>query len=149
MRLETVVGAPPERVFAALVDIAGWPQRIAAIRRIEFLSDGPLAVGSRFRETRMMFGREAVEEMTVAAIEAPSRLVLTACNHGTDYRMTHLVEPSVSGTRLTLVFEGVPRTLAARLLAPLGRIMIRSVRKHMEGDLADLKRHIEGGGEGG
>ena len=145
LRLETIIDAPAERVFAALIDVERWPERISAITGIEMLTAGPLAEGSRFRETRRMFGRDATEEMTVAELAAPARLVLTAFNHGTEYRITHLLAPAGPRTRLTLVFAGVPRTLTARLLAPLGALMAGSVRSQVEGDLADLKRHVEGG----
>ena len=35
-----------------------------------------------------MFGRQATEEMTVAALEPPNRTVLTAQNHGVRYTAT-------------------------------------------------------------
>ena len=34
------------------------------------LSDGPIGVGTRLRETRIMFGRPATEVMTIAALNA-------------------------------------------------------------------------------
>ena len=83
--------------------------------------------------------------------------MLTAFNHGTAYRAEHLCEPRGEKTRLRLEFEGRPVTLAARLLAPIGLLFLRSVRRHLEADLADLKREAErrigrgrsGGGVGG
>jgi hypothetical protein len=88
-----------------------------------------VAVGTRFRETREMFGRKATEEMTVAEIEPPRRLVLTAFNHGTAYRVEHLLTAESAGTRVTL---------AARLLMPLGLLFRGTVRRQLVSDLADL-----------
>ena len=144
-RIEVLIDAPPARVFAHVADIPRWPERISAITRLEMLTDGPVRVGTRFRETRLMFGREAVEEMTVAELTPPERLVLTASNHGTDYRMTHLITPEGAGSRLLLVLEGKVRTLAARLLLPLGWLMVGHVRRAIAADFADLKRSIESG----
>ena len=141
--VETLVEAPPEVVYAAVADIPAWPGYIATIARIELLSSGPVAEGTRFRETRMMFGRPATEEMTVADMAPPHRLVLTAFNHGTAYRAEHLCEPHGEKTRLRLEFEGRPVSLAARVFAPIGLVFLRSVRRHLEADLADLKREAE------
>lgn len=139
------IAAPPERVFALLADIERWPQTISAIRGVEILTDGPVDVGTCFRETRVMHGREAVEEMTVAAIEPPRRLVLTAENHGARYVAEQRLEPTAEGTRLTLAFEGVPVTLLARLLSVMAVLLKGSIEKALRQDLADVKRAAEAG----
>ena len=53
--------------------------------------------------------------MTLAQTDPPRRFLLTAFNHGTAYRAEHLFAPEAAGTRTTLVFEGQPATLLARL----------------------------------
>ena len=133
----------PDAVFAVALDIANWPQFVSAIETIELLTPGSVAVGTRFRETRVMFGRHATEEMTVVEIEPPRRFLLTAFNHGTAYRAEHRFAPEGAGTRMTLVFEGRPATLLARLFAPLGRLFMGSLQRQLEADLADLKREAE------
>lgn len=149
--IDALVEAPPEVVFATVADIPAWPRYISSIERIEMLTPGPVAPGLHFREVRTMFGRQATEEMTVAELTPPLRLVLTAFNHGTAYRAEHLCEPQGRQTRLRLVFEGRPVTLLARLFTPLGLLFAGSVRRHLEADLADLKREAERRhrGEGG
>ena len=104
--VEVRVSAPVERVFAAATDIPCWPETIEAITRVEMLTEGPVAVGTRFREARTMFGREETEEMTVQELTPPERFVLTAENHGTRYRAVHTFVAEGSGTRLKLAFEG-------------------------------------------
>ena len=69
MSVETLIDAPPQVVFAAIADIESWPSAISAIAEVTLLTPGPVAVGTRFRETREMLGRKATEEMTVAEIE--------------------------------------------------------------------------------
>ena len=135
--------APRERVFALSLDIPRWPELIGAIDRIELLTPGPVGVGTRFRETRRMFGREASEEMTVAEITAPERFVLTACSNGTAYRAEHHFATEPGGTRLTLVFNGSPQTIAARLLRPLALALRGTITRPLAADLADLKRAAE------
>lgn len=145
MTLSTDIAAARESVFGALADLPRWPERISGITRLELLTEGPVRVGTRFRETRVMFGRPATEEMTVAELAPPDRLVLTAANHGTDCRIVHVLTTAGERTRLTLTFEGLPRTLAARLLAPIGMLMKRTVRNQIARDLSDLRRSIEPG----
>ena len=59
------INAPVEAVFAALANIETFPDRAEAIAAVEFLSDQKHGVGTRFRETRIMNGREAVAELEV------------------------------------------------------------------------------------
>lgn len=141
--VEAVLDAPPRLVFAIVTDIAAWPEVISAVEAIEMLTPGPVAIGARFRERRAMFGRMATEEMTVAGMEVPRKLVLTAFNHGTAYRAEHLVVAQGTGTRVTLDFEGRPVTLAARLFIPLGLLFLGSMKRQLATDLADLKREAE------
>ncbi len=144
LSLETSIAAPREHVFSVLSDIAGWPDQISGIDRVELLTEGPVRVGTRFRETRRMHGREATEEMTVAELVAPERLVLTAENHGTHYRASHYLEADGSSrTRLRLEFEGRPVSFLAWLCVPLATLFKGAVKRAMLADLADLKRAAE------
>ena len=141
--VECLVEAPPEVAFAAAVDISNWPRFISGVQSVELLTPGPVAVGTSFRETRIMFGRQATEEMTFAEIAPPDRFVLTAFNHGTAYRAEHLFAAEEPGTRMTLVFEGRPATLLSRLFAPLGWLFLGTLKRQLELDLADLKAEAE------
>jgi uncharacterized protein YndB with AHSA1/START domain len=143
--IATTVEAPPSRVFAVAADIARWPDFMSAIERVDLLTPGPVAIGARFRETRTMFGRSASEEMTVVEFTPPHRLVLAAHNHGTAYRAEHIFEASGAGTRLRMIFGGVPTSLMARLMAPLGWLFLPAVKRQLAADLADLKREAERG----
>lgn len=140
IRVEAIAEASLQVAFATAIDIAAWPAFVSGVQGVELLTPGPIGAGTRFRETRAMFGRTASEEMTVTEIEAPRRFLLTALNHGTAYRVEHRFEAEGAATRLVLVFEGRPVTLAARLLMPLGLLFRGSVRRQLEGDLADLAR---------
>jgi uncharacterized protein YndB with AHSA1/START domain len=141
--LEASANAPPDIVFHAAADIGAWPQFISAIEAVEVLTPGAVGVGTRFRETRVMLGRQASEEMTVAELEPPRRLVLTAFNHGTAYRVEHAFAPDGAGTRITLTFEGQPVSLLAWLFMPLGLLFMGNVRRQLQADLADLARDAE------
>lgn len=55
------------------MDILYWPEIVSAITNTELLSDGPITVGTKFRETRNISGREASEITTIAKLEEPYR----------------------------------------------------------------------------
>ena len=84
--ISETIARPIEEVFAAATDFAGSVERIGGIEKVEMLSEGPVGLGTRFRETRTMFGREATEEMEVVEFEPPRRYVLGAESHGSRYR---------------------------------------------------------------
>ncbi|UCF66468.1 MAG: SRPBCC family protein, partial [Acidobacteriota bacterium] len=111
------IAAPVEHVFARAVDFAHAAERIEAILAVEMLSEGPVGVGTRFRETRKMFGKEASETMEVSTFEPPRRYVLSAESHGARYRSTFTFEPTGHGTRVTRSFEAIPLTFFARLMS--------------------------------
>ena len=142
-KVETVIKAPRQRVFGQAIDVANWDKIVTAIEKIEILTPGPIGVGTRFRETRKMFGQEASEEMTFAEFEPGSRFLLTAHSHGTRYRTEHMFSDYRDGTRLMITFEGKPVSHAARLMSPFGWLMCWSLQNMLAGDLDDLKSAVE------
>jgi carbon monoxide dehydrogenase subunit G len=141
--VECFIEAPPDAAFSTAIDISNWPRFISGVQSVELLTPGPVAAGTRFRETRSMFGRKASEDMTLTQVERPRRFLLTAFNHGTAYRAEHLFAPEAAGTRTKLIFEGQPATLLARLFAPLGWLFVVTLKRQLESDLADLKLEAE------
>lgn len=144
VHLQKHVQAPPERVFALAADFARAPQYIRGIRRVELLTDGPLRVGTRFRETRVMYGKEASETMEVLALDPPRSYVLGCESHGCRFRSEVRCAPDGSGTQVEMSFAAQPLNFGAKLLGFLMAPMIKSCAKAMEQDLEDLKNVAEG-----
>ncbi len=134
---------PPERAFAALTDFANLAGVISGIKRIEVLTPGPAGLGTRIRETRTMFGRDAVEEMQVTEWDPPRAFTLEAHSHGAHYVTRHALVPKDGGTQVSLDFRAMPKTLGARILAVLMRRMVKSVRGLLEKDLQEAKAAAE------
>jgi hypothetical protein len=143
IEIETDIAAPPAVVFATAIDIANWPIFLPAIEQVDMLTAGPIGVGTRFRETRTMFGRKAAEEMTVALIDPPHRFDLTAENHGTRYLGRHEVVPAPGGARLRLTFSGTAVTFGARLGMVLGFLFKGALRRQLRADFEALKAEAE------
>ena len=138
------INAPIEKVFAAFTDFANMEQKISGIKKMEFLSgDAEAKVGMKWRETRIMFGKEATEEMWITEINDNRNYVVEAESHGTKYRSEYTFVSKGDQTEVTLVFEGTP----TNWLASVGSLMMiffsGNVKKAFAQDLTDIKKHIE------
>lgn len=137
------IDALPEIVFKVATDFANAPEHIQGIEKVELLTDGPVQVGTRFRETRKMFGKEATEEMTVTELIPPKRFTLETESCGCHYVCRHELIPDIAGTLFKLEIETQATSLMARLMSPLSKLMAGTMRKMIDADLEDLKRVAE------
>ena len=141
------VEAPIDAVFDVFSDIPRAHEMIDQIIAIEMLTDGPVGVGTRWRETRMMFKREATEVMEVTAFE-PGRSYTVGCRScGSEYESTWRFEPEGDATLVEFQMEYHPLTVFAKLMSPLGRLMAPMMKKCLEKDFQALKAVAESGGE--
>tara|TARA_E500000318_G_scaffold104459_1_gene110491 strand:- start:253 stop:711 length:459 start_codon:yes stop_codon:yes gene_type:complete len=137
------INAPVELVFAKASDVHNWANQIEAITKIEVHTEGPVGDGTRFTETRKMWGKEASETMTFADFDPPNGFTLLASSHGCDYVSTHSFTSEGESTTMTLRFEGTPRTLPAKLMGFMFAFMKKSMCTMLEKDLDDLARACE------
>ena len=65
------IKAPVSHVFDVFTDFKNMEKRVNGIKKIEFLNgDGEAVLEMKWRETRIMFGKEATEEMWISEIKA-------------------------------------------------------------------------------
>ncbi|MEQ8769983.1 MAG: SRPBCC family protein [Phycisphaerales bacterium] len=141
-------GAPADRVFDALLDIEAWPEMMTGIAMTERLTDGPTRVGTRFRETRVMMGREATEEMEFTAMEPGRSYTLGGTSCGCEMRFEHTLTPEGGGSRLDIEMTSKPVTLFAKVVGPIaGAMMKGAMRKCLDKDFDDLDRYLAGNTE--
>ncbi len=144
LRMSCTVDAPVEVVFAQFSDLRRAAERISGITRMEVLTEGPVGVGTIFRETRIMFGREATEQMEVTEFEPNSMYAVECTSCGVHYRSELEFRARGDSTEVAMSFDGQPRTKTAKILgAFMGMLMKGACRKAMEQDLADMKRAVE------
>ena len=133
----------PDAVFRTLTDLEHAAEHVSGIKKLELLTDGPVGLGTRFRETRMMFKKEATEEMEITAFD-PGRSYTVECEScGCHYSTEIRCEPQGAGTEVTMDMHYRPLTFMAKMMTPLGILMSGSLKKLFEKDLEDLKRHSE------
>jgi carbon monoxide dehydrogenase subunit G len=137
------VEATREEVFAVASDFHNAANNIRGIDELEVLTDGPIGVGTRFRETRVMFGKRSTEEMEITAFNPPEGYTVEADSCGAHYRAEYRFIPDIAGTHLRVTFEARPVTVLAKLMSPLALLMTGPMKKCIDADLEDLKDAAE------
>lgn len=137
------VQAHLDRVFDVFSNVYQAERRLSGVTKLEVLSDGPVGVGTRWRETRVMFGREAVEEMWIDSFDPPHSYTVSADNNGAHYRTEFTFRPDADGVIVTWTFGAEGRTLFAKIMGLLFAWMTGPVRKMMEKDMDDLQAACE------
>lgn len=139
------VEAPTSRVWALICDLEHWPEVIGGIDAVERLDDGShFAVGTRWRETRTMFGKQEVQEMEVTALDEGRAYTVEADRRGTHYTSRFTVGDRDGATHLQVTFGATSGSLAARVLgATLGRLFAGATRKALRQDLDDIAAAAE------
>jgi uncharacterized protein YndB with AHSA1/START domain len=129
---------PVEQVFAFLADtgkVSTWQSNLI---ELEPLTEGPLRLGSRFREIRRLGRRDSEIQGQVTAFE-PNKRLETKTTTKPEVTVSYAFEPENGGTRLRYRFI-LLSTGIMRLLEPL---IARSIKKESESDFETLKRILE------
>jgi uncharacterized membrane protein len=136
------INRSPEDVFAYLDDLSRHGEWQTQIVSVELLTDPPSRVGSRAKDTRRVPGgtREITYEITEH--DPPRKASFRGLDGPIRPVGTVTVEPSGSGSRVTLNLDLQGHGLLGKLLAPLAR---RDAAKHVPADQARLKERLESG----
>ena len=134
------IEAPADVVFRTVAHVEQFSQAVPGILRVEFLSEVKSGVGARFRETRMMMGREASTELEVTEYVENERVRIVSEAGGALWDTVFTVAPDGEGTALKMVMDARPQTLSARMTVPL---ILGTVQKAVEEDMDAVKSFCE------
>lgn len=139
------IEAPTGVVWSVATDIEGSPSTISGIEEIEILEQPPGGlVGLKWKESRKIGGREAVETMWITEADEGSYYVTEARSHGAIYRTRIDLSDTADGTILRMAFSAEPVSIVARIFTVvLGSLMKRSIRNAFMKDLQDIKAAAE------
>jgi carbon monoxide dehydrogenase subunit G len=138
------IDAPREQVWNLITDFDTWSDTISGIVSIDVV-DRPESgvIGLKWRETRVMFGKEAVETMWITAAE-PNRWYETrAENHGAIYTTRLSLEDANDKVVLTMTFSAKATTLVSRLMSVISFMFNSTLTKMLQKDLQDIRRVAE------
>lgn len=146
LTVSTHVSAPVAETFEVFTEIEKAADRISSIVSIELLSEGPFGDGTRWRETRLMFKKEAIEEMWVTGFNPPHGYTVEAESHGMNYSTLISFTPDGDGTKVSWAFTSTALSFGAKIMAPIFNVLMKGMmKKCMLGDLEALRDVCEGG----
>lgn len=138
--LSLTINAPLGTVFCAVSDLDHFSRAVPQIDRIEVLSDTRTGVGTRFRETRLVGGKETASELEIAELVDKERIRYVSDTFGTLWSSTFTVAPAGDRTRLTMTIVGRPHRLLSRLAAPLMKLL---TAKGVAADMKGIRAYAE------
>jgi uncharacterized protein YndB with AHSA1/START domain len=142
---ERVIAAPVEQVWAVITDIERYVERFIGTDAVEMLTEGPFEVGTRWRETRTVYGQSATVENRVTECE-PLRRYTSEARVGARATTEFVFTPRAEGrqTSVRVSFQTTGGSIAYRLVEFLNRRRMHEcvVENNMQ-DLADLARACE------
>jgi len=140
------IDAPRQGVYDICTDLSSGHEWMNGLIRIDRLTDGPFAVGSKWREVRKMYGKEAAEEFEVTKLDAPGSFTIyvdgsKGASKKGEFFFDHQLLEDKGGTRFDIHAEITGMGFIGKILGP---IIGRAFKKAMVKDLAAMKAYIEG-----
>ena len=133
------IARSPKEVFDFITASDNAPRVVPSVKSMVKLTEGPVGVGTRYRETRLMNGKEAHAELEVVDYEPGQKYAMRNLTEGIETVYRYTFHPEAGGTRVNLVCE-VKAGGLKKLMLPL----VVSVLKREDGDhLQRLKKALE------
>jgi hypothetical protein len=127
------INAPIELVFGRISDVRRFAEVSEDVLEIEFLSETPHGVGTRFRETRNMNGRKATTELEVTEFVENERVRFVSDAGGTIWDTVMAVTANGDTTDLEMTMDARPSNFVARIVNLVIKGMVtRAVTRDMD-----------------
>jgi uncharacterized protein YndB with AHSA1/START domain len=134
------IAGPPREVFEVISDPREATRFLDNITRSTKVTDGPIAAGTTFRETRVVGKSESTADLVITAYEPDTHVAVTSAAEGITVTYHYRLTPEGGGTRVEWTCELDARGLR-RMMLP----MVATIMKKEDGDhLQLLKAYIEG-----
>ena len=135
-----LIKAPVELVFDVISDIGNFSRAVPAIISTEFIGDLKHGVGTRFRETRSMQGREMTVELEVTEFVKNKHIRIISDTNGTLWDSVFTVRPDGEFTELNLIMEAKTDRFFSKII---NKVMSGVITKAVEKDLDSIKSYCE------
>jgi hypothetical protein len=133
------ISRSPKEVFDFVTSSDNAPKVVQSVQSMVKLTEGPVRVGTRYRETRLMNGKEQYAELEVVAYERDQKYAMKNVTEGIETVYRYTFHPEADGTRVDLVCE-VKASGLKKLVLP----MVASILKKEDGDhLQKVKKALE------
>ncbi len=133
------VARPPKEVFDFISASENAPKIVSSVTSMVKLTEGPSRVGTRYRETRLMNGKEQQAELEIVEFEPTQKYAMQNLTEGIETIYRYNFQPERDGTRIDLVCEVKAKGIK-KLMLPL----VASILKKEDGDhLQRVKKVLE------
>ena len=133
------IARSPKEVFEFITASENAPKVAPAIKSMVKLTDGPLRVGTKYLETRLMNGKEHQTELEVIEYQPHQTYSVKNFTEGIEVIYQYTFHPENNGTQVELVC-----TLKASGLKKLMLPIVSAVLQKEDGDhLKGLKKAVE------
>lgn len=140
LEFEIFINRVPEDVFAFVFEPANAAKWQEGVVLAEFTSEGPLGMGSTWRNVSKMIGREIDLEFEVTDYDPPHRLCYTSISGPVQTKTCVTFESQNGGTLMTFSGEGKP----SGFLKMAEGILRKRLESQFEKNLNKLKALLEG-----
>lgn len=129
----------PEKAWETIVAVERYPGVVGSYVSVEPITSDTRRVGTRWRQTRTVFGRRHAQVLEITEWDPPRAMTTTAVESGAIYTTRHRLDGGQDGTSIEVRF-GVrsSNALATLFQRLLGARMLKSTESAMQRDLADL-----------
>jgi uncharacterized protein YndB with AHSA1/START domain len=131
----------PERVFAALTDLAAQTDWARAPEELRSVSENPARMGTTFEQVGKMVGRRLVAECQVNLYEENRRFGFNG-DKPFPFQVAWELEPDASGTQVTMTGQFQPDGFF-KIATP---VLNSSMKSQMQADMLSLKAILEAEG---
>ena len=136
--------APLDRVWDVFTDLEHAAQNLSAVEAVEMLSDQPFGEGTRWLETRKMYGKSVTEEMWVSECEEHKRYLVRAGSGTTHYEsLFEFGAIDDRSTRVRFTFSGETTGIAKVVGTVMWPLLRGRMSKELGKDLKELARICE------
>ncbi len=134
------IDATPDRVYAYLTDFANLSEWQKGVHGTEVLTEGPVRVGTRFKESFDLVGRRVEMICEVSDVQAGRAVSYGSVSKGSlEYQGSFVMEPREEGT--TLRYSATTKTHGLlRILEPFVR---REFEREATTEFQQIKRFVE------
>jgi carbon monoxide dehydrogenase subunit G len=133
------INRPPQEVFEYVTDPANSLKYQSGTSMAEWISEGPVGVGSTWKAVTRFVGRDIEGELQITEWQPPNLNSFKTISGPVPFEMTIKTEPQGEGTLLTQIgqadFGGIFK-LAEGMVG-------KQLKKHMEADNQTLKELLE------
>jgi len=138
-RFSEHIDRPPRDVFAVISDPTQATRFLDNITESLKLADGPIAVGTVFRETRVVGGKESSADLVISAYEPDTHAGVSTEAEGIRVVYHYRLTPDGGGTRLEWTCD-LEASGLRRMMLPV----VAAIMKKEDGDhLRRLKAYLE------